>query len=285
MVLAGAGRHEQAERPAVEPDEADPERRRRALDARRRSCGRLPEHLVDPLDEPLVAARLGRLGQAGPHDEHVVVRRRRSRRSSSSRAPDLAQLPLDPVARTTLVAGRLRHGEAEPRLARLARRARTSRGSGSASRPTGRAGRRRRSRGSGRDGSCAARRPTPRGACGPLARRRLRIGAARRASPSGAEAVLPLPPAHVWLIGPLHRSRTELRGRARGQPNGQYRRTGRRRAVVHRPVGGRKSRGKCGRRSTVSETLSTAVESRCGESFIPAKQRRFTSARRSRNPH
>ena len=182
--LQRARRDEQAERPAVGVDERDPERRRRRAAARRESRGDLPEHLVDALGEPLVAARLGRLGQPGPDDEHVVVRRGRSRPRSSLRAPDLPQLALDPVADDALPAafGTARPSRGSPGSSVALR---TSRASGSASRPTGRAGRRRRSRGSGRGGSCAARcatRPLGRQALAPLGAAALEDRRGRHAS-------------------------------------------------------------------------------------------------------
>src|SRR5580765_6180512 len=83
----------------------------------RTSCARLAEHLVHALYEPVVAARLDRLGQARADDEDVVVRAV-DLAALEPGAPDLAELPLDPVAHDG-GAGRLRDGETEPRLARL----------------------------------------------------------------------------------------------------------------------------------------------------------------------
>src|SRR5438128_9800885 len=80
-----------------------------------RSRSRLPEHLVDALAEPLEAVRLDRLGQPGPHDQHVVVR---GRHGFEPGAPDLSQLPLNPAARRR-AADRARDAEAEPRLTGL----------------------------------------------------------------------------------------------------------------------------------------------------------------------
>src|SRR5690349_24840968 len=77
----------------------------------------LPEHLVDPLDEPLVAARLRGFREARPHLEHVIVRQG-DPADAQAGAPDLAQLPLDPVPHHTR-ADRLRHGEAEAGLTGL----------------------------------------------------------------------------------------------------------------------------------------------------------------------
>ena len=74
---------------------------------------RLSEHLVDAGGEPVVAVRLGRLGQALAHDEHVVVRRWHT---LEPRAHELAQLALDSIPDDG-VPDRLRHGEAEARIA------------------------------------------------------------------------------------------------------------------------------------------------------------------------
>src|SRR4051794_2351797 len=57
----------------------------------------LLEHLVHALAEPLMAARLGGLGQARPYDEDVVIVGANAS-GVEPRAPDLAQLALDPVA-------------------------------------------------------------------------------------------------------------------------------------------------------------------------------------------
>ena len=189
---------------------------------------------------------------------------------ASSCAPDLAQLALDPVAHDR-VARRLRHREAEPRLARLRPRAGTSRASGSASRPSGRGGRRRRSPASGRGGAGAARRAADRlgrEALAPLGAAALEDRAAGARRHARTEAVLALPPAHVWLVGPLHsleKSRRERRFSP--EPGGQYRRAplrrrcpqalrGRRKAAATGlPVGDRPSPG----------ALSTPVESMWSE--------------------
>ena len=172
-----------------------------------------------------MAARLRGLGQAR------AARRARSRSSTRDgrrvelRAPDLAQLALDPVADDG-VPGRLRHREAEPRLAGLARRARTSTGSGSASRRAAVAV----------DGvevarageavlalHCTAR--LGREALAALGAAALEDHAAGARRHPGAEAVLALPPAHVWLIGPFHRPRKGGKAGISRRPDGQYRRT------------------------------------------------------------
>ena len=116
---------------------------------------------------------LGRLGEAGPDDEHVVVILRQPGRA---RSEELAQAALDPVADD----GRPdAFGTASPSRGRPLRpRAGTSRGPGSASRRTGPAGRRRRSRASARGGGGDSRaRPAARRErrLRPFARRRLRI--------------------------------------------------------------------------------------------------------------
>ena len=106
VVLARAGRRQQAE--------ACSATRWTSADAERTSCGRLPEHLVDLLDEPLVAARLGRLGDA---------RRGRRARSPAPAGPSAASSRQVSRScrlirlRTTALPTDLRHGEAEPRLA------------------------------------------------------------------------------------------------------------------------------------------------------------------------
>ena len=66
VVLAGPGGREQAE--------AVPPRRTRGR-SRCTSRRHLPEHLADLLHEPFVAAVVGRLGDAGARDEHVVAAR------------------------------------------------------------------------------------------------------------------------------------------------------------------------------------------------------------------
>jgi hypothetical protein len=91
---------------------------------------------------------------------------------------------------------------------RARRRARTSRGSGSASTPNGRGGTRRRSRGSVRGGSCAARaQRLGREALAALRAAALQDRSAGPGRHPRAKAVLLLPPAYVWLIGPFHGSR------------------------------------------------------------------------------
>ena len=201
VVLAGAGREQ--------PEACSATRRRgrgrgRPARAVRLSRRRLREDLVDALAEPVEAAR------ARPPRRGRGARRARSRWSGGSsaerRAPGLAQLPLDPVAhdRRPTAFGTARPSRGSPRRPR----ARTSRGRGSASRPSGPGGRRRRSRASGRGGGGAAR------AC-PAASGREALAAPRAAALEdraagagrhpGAEAVLALPPAHVGLVGPLHR--------------------------------------------------------------------------------
>ena len=83
MVLAAA-REEDAERVAVRVDEADPEIRGQAQDLESRRS--LPEHLVDPLAEPVEALRLRALDEPGPHDQHVVVRLAEACRAARARA-------------------------------------------------------------------------------------------------------------------------------------------------------------------------------------------------------
>src|SRR3954453_3635130 len=83
--------------------------------AGRASRGRLPEDLVDALAEPVEAARVHGLGQAGADDEHVVLVLRQLRQA---RAKRLAQAALDLVAHDRRPDG-LRHREPEPRLATL----------------------------------------------------------------------------------------------------------------------------------------------------------------------
>ena len=101
VVLAGA-REQRPERPAPDVHGSD----RRVLHAP-------PQDLVDALAQPVEPARLDRLGQARPGDEHVVAARRDA---LEPRAPRLAQLALEPVARHR-GAERLRHREPQPRLA------------------------------------------------------------------------------------------------------------------------------------------------------------------------
>ena len=172
----------------------------------------LLEHLVDALGEPLVAACLRGLGQARPHDEHVVVVT--GTVSASSFARQISRsLRLIRLRTTALPAA---FGTASPRRGSPARpRARTSTGSESGSKSSGRAGRRRRSRGSGRGGSSAARgRPgLGRQALAPLGAAALEDHAAGARRHARAEAVLALPPAYVWLIGPFHSHWKERRNR------------------------------------------------------------------------
>src|SRR2546429_7148583 len=80
----------------------------------RRSCCSLPETFVAALAEPLGAALLGRLGQAGPDDQHVVPAGRKCLEPS---APELTQPALDPVPCNRSRDRLLRHREPEPRLA------------------------------------------------------------------------------------------------------------------------------------------------------------------------
>ncbi len=61
-----------------------------------------------------MSVRLGSLGQASAHDEHVVVRRRHAIEAATD---DLAQLALDAIS-DDCVPDRLRDGKAEPRVAR-----------------------------------------------------------------------------------------------------------------------------------------------------------------------
>ena len=125
-------------------------------------------------DEPGEAPALERLAQPGPGDQHVVVAGREPLGELVERRPQAAlqPVPLDCAAKLA------RYGQAEPRaLLRDPPRAGTSRGRGSAWRRTAPCGRRRRSRGSGRDGAgvgslCRAHAERR---LRPLARRRLRI--------------------------------------------------------------------------------------------------------------
>src|SRR5919112_2555505 len=82
--------------------------------ARRRDTSRrrLREHLVDAFAEPVEAVRSDSFGKARLRDQHVVAPGRDAFETS---APDLAQLPLDAVARDG-VPGGLRHSESEPRI-------------------------------------------------------------------------------------------------------------------------------------------------------------------------
>src|SRR5215210_3506602 len=91
--------------------------RRRRGRSRRTSRCRLLEHLGHPLREPLVAARVGRLGEPGPRYEHVVVAGTYSVRELR---PGFTELPLDPVADDGVADG-LRHGKTQPRLLRPVR--------------------------------------------------------------------------------------------------------------------------------------------------------------------
>src|SRR3954471_24951149 len=62
--------------------------------SRRTSCGRLAENLGHLPDEPLVAARIGRLGAARARREDVVAA---GGNIGCELLPRLAELPLDPV--------------------------------------------------------------------------------------------------------------------------------------------------------------------------------------------
>jgi len=149
-----------------------------------------------------VAARGHGFGQPGTDDEHVVLRCWQGT-GVELRTPDLAQLALDPVA-DDRVPGRARHGEAESRL--------TGVGVARALEPVQRQESRRGRAALAVDGVEVARAGK---AVLPLHRLRAEALAALRATAledqaagtrrhPGAEAVLALPPAHVWLIGPFH---------------------------------------------------------------------------------
>ena len=119
-----------AERPAAGVDERDAglRRRRGRVDEPTASFGSSapPSRAPRPRARRATRGREPRPPRAGP-----AARRGRSRSPAAIvvrvelRAPDLAQLALDPVA-DDRVAGGLRNCEPEPRLARLIRRARTS---------------------------------------------------------------------------------------------------------------------------------------------------------------
>ena len=182
----------------------------------RRSCRGLLEHLGHPLGEPGVAACVRGLRETRTRDEYVVVA---WADALAKLAPRLAQLPLDPVS-DDRVADRPRHGQAEPRLARRRLpRAETSRGRGSASRPSGRCGRRRRSPGSGTGGSsgarCEDRRASsgrePLAALGPATLQDRLPGAGSHAR---TEAVLALATTDVGLIGALQRGVSDRKAEA-----------------------------------------------------------------------
>src|SRR4029453_8197266 len=73
---------------------------------------RLPEHLVDPLSEPVEALRLRPFDEPRAHYQHVVVRRRKG---LEARAPELTQLTLD-LRPNDRAAGPLRNRDAQPRV-------------------------------------------------------------------------------------------------------------------------------------------------------------------------
>src|SRR5439155_23806943 len=85
--------------------------RHRPEHALRTSCPNLSEDLLDALGQPVMPAALGRLGQARPDDEHVVVVLRKLGRIGPE---DLPQLALHPVPDDRGPDG-LRHREPEPR--------------------------------------------------------------------------------------------------------------------------------------------------------------------------
>ena len=162
VVLAGVRR---APSQAAEHEAARYERRIRGLTPTRSAAPPpFPSTSSTRSSSQLVAARLGRLREAGAHDEHVVVRRGTPLESSFARqiSRSWRLMRLRTTALPTAF-GTAKPSRGSPSaLVAL----RTSRASGSASRRSGRAGRPRRSRASVRDGSAAA--PlTPRGACGP----------------------------------------------------------------------------------------------------------------------
>ena len=168
----------------------------------RRSCRGLPEHLVDPLAEPR-RGRAPRPPRAGPGGRPGRSRSSAGTALEPARA-DLAQLSLDPVADD-----RVPDGLAAPRsraaARRPARRAGTSRGQ--------EAGRDRPALavdgvevpGAGEAVPALHRRHLGREALAALRAAALEDHAAGTRRHAGAEAVLPLAPAHVWLIGPFHR--------------------------------------------------------------------------------
>jgi len=73
----------------------------------------LGQDFVDALLEPRGPVRGDGLGQPGPDDQDVIAVAGKPPEPS---APDLAELPLDPVAHDG-IPGRSRHSETEPRLA------------------------------------------------------------------------------------------------------------------------------------------------------------------------
>src|SRR5919197_5598816 len=77
------------------------------------SRGRLGQHLVHAVAQPREAVCLDRLGEPGLGDQDVVPP---ARYALQAVAPDLAQLPLDPVPRDG-VPGSLRHRQPEPGVA------------------------------------------------------------------------------------------------------------------------------------------------------------------------
>src|SRR5262249_6992710 len=169
----------------------------------RRSC-HLPEHLVDALDEPLVAARLGGLRESRPYDEHVVVRGREGL-VGQPEPPDLAQLPLDAVACHARPCC-LGHGKPEPRLTRLLGAREPVQGE--------EPGRDRPAvpvdgvEVTGAGETVLALHALRREPLAALRAAALQDGASGPGGHPGPEAVLALPPADVWLIGALHRSKT-----------------------------------------------------------------------------
>ena len=225
-------------------------------------------------------ARVTRPPPAGPGARRARSRCRTRATRRQARAPDLAQLPLDPVARHARP-GRLRHGEAEPRLAGLL----------VALEPVEREKPRRDRPAMPVDGvevTGAGETILALHALGrePLAA--LRAAALENGTPGprrhpGPEAVLALAPADVWLIGALHRSKTGARRAPGPSRSGQYTRIDRCRRLSTGAAAA-ESRGKCGRSRRRLTAFHTCGES-CGERFFPANERTFTVDVRARNPH
>ena len=176
--------------------------------SRATSCGHLADDLAELLEEPLVAACLRGLREPRPRGEDVVAAGGRCgvELAHASRSCRLSRLrPTgDPTAR----------GIASPTRAVPSGRppGRTSAVSGAGSRPSGLAGRPRRSHASGRGGGGAPRPASGGEALAALGATALqdRLAAARRHA--GAEPVLALAAADVRLVGALHGGEGPSRG-------------------------------------------------------------------------